>query len=118
MENNRNTAEDYFKSKGYKRFNSPDIYGTTNVVCIYQKLFSDEIGKKYYITIKLYENWWGAGKGEKYLYEYECQLHKKGTNAPFNITFFDDWKLDEVENYVESLFSTGELEYEERWVGR
>lgn len=26
MENNRNTAEDFFKSKGYKRFNSPDIY--------------------------------------------------------------------------------------------
>lgn len=86
-------------------------------MCIYQKLFSDEIGKKYYITIKLYENWWGAGKGEKYLYEYECQLYKKGTNAPFNITFFDNWKLDEAENYVESLFSTGELEYEERWVG-
>ena len=42
---------------------------------------------------------------------------KKGTNAPFNITFNDNWKLDEVENYVESLFSTGELEYEERWVG-
>lgn len=51
----------------------------------------------------------------QYSYEYSCQLYKKGSHAPVNMLFFSDWSLEEVENFVESLFAAGQLDYYERW---
>lgn len=86
----------------------------------FQKRFDDEIGKKYFIDVHKHSNdfmqEWDKQQEwyYQYSYEYSCQLYKKKSHAAVNMDFFNDWSLEEVENFVEDLFKLGKLDYYER----
>ena len=50
---------------------------------------------------------------ENYSVEFEGQYYKKGNHNAMNITFID-WKLEEVEEWLDKMFEAGMLEHYEK----
>lgn len=105
--------------RGYTEY-PPQSFDSYSTVSNFQKRFDDESGKKYFIDVHKCSNDFMSDYDKQqdwynqYSYEYSCQLYKKGSHAPLNMLFFSDWNLEDVENFVESLFATGQLDYYER----
>lgn len=105
--------------RGYTEYSS-GRFDTSYTLSNFQKRFDDESGKKYFIDVHKCSNDFMSDYDKQqdwyyqYSYEYSCQLYKKGSHASLNMLFFSDWNLEDVENFVESLFATGQLDYYER----
>ena len=112
--------DQYFIDRGYKKY-PKSIVDTESVVYNFQKRFDDKTGKKYFIDIHRYTNEWMPEREKKqpwykpFDYTYSCQLYKKGSHAAVNLEFFSSWTIEEVEEFVESLSQSGELDYYEEW---
>ena len=88
---------------GYKEFTPSH---KNNVLKSCQKRIMDQQGNTlYYITIHLY-NRYGEDK-----YEAEIQLYQNETHLPLNLTFFDGWKLSDIELYAELIYYVGILSH-------
>ena len=102
--------------KGYTEF-SPSHIDDKDVEKKFQKRISNEIGKKYFITINKWKkidvphtnNTWGP------TYEFHTQLYNKQTREPVNLLFFAGWTIESVEEYLEKLFETGLFDYYEKF---
>lgn len=104
-----------FINKGYKEY-KPSPVDNECVVRCFQKRFDDDIGKKYFINAKE----WDWHKYElsvpvNYEFDFEIQLYSKDLHEPVNLNFFSGWSIDKVEQYVESIWSSGMFDYYERW---
>lgn len=109
-------TDDYILNKGYKQYNPTKFHSEYTTKC-FQKRFDDDIGKKYFIDINKY-SWNGLipkNAEENYTHEYEVKLYKKDTHDALNITFHCNWKLEDVEIFIEKLFQTNQLDYYEKW---
>jgi len=104
--------------------NRYERYGRTacdskNVVCIFKKYFFDDNGMcKYLISVYKWDNSFipkGSADEERYAYGYEylAQVVRKGNSKTISLSFPADWELWEVEDFMETLFAMGELEYYE-----
>lgn len=113
-------TDDYFLNRGYKKYDRTQ-FDSDMVMYNFQKCFSDENGKKYFIDIhKNSHDWMREWDRQQewytpYSYEFSCQLYKKDTHAAVNMEFFSDWTIEQVEEFIEKLFQNGELDYYERW---
>ena len=105
--------DEYILSKGYKEF-EPSPFDGDGVITMFQKRFDDEIGKKYFITIKKW-SWEKFGRADipDYTYEFDTQLYQKDTRNPINIEWFSGWELDDVEKHLENLWNADEYDYYE-----
>lgn len=105
-----------FLEKGYKEF-SPSELDSEAVSKCFQKRFDDEIGKKYFITVKKYD--WSAypeyNIPENYSYEFDTQLYQFETHYPINLIFFSGWNIDSVEKHLENLWNDKDYDYYEKF---
>lgn len=113
-------TDEYFINRGYNKYDKTPL-DTESVMYNFQKRFNDENGKKYFIDIHKFDNSWTKEKYanqswyKSYSYEYSCQLYKKDTHDALDIDFHSSWTIEQVEEFVEKLFQSGELDYYERW---
>lgn len=96
---------------GYTEY-EPSLIDTANVTKCFSKWFWDAFGKRYAIHIKKWD-WTNIdpSMGIKYEFEVQVAIDEK----PINITLFSGWDVEEVENYMERLWSQGTYDYYERW---
>ena len=82
----------------------------------YQKCIKDNKGKKYFIDIHKWKDWWHPYTHEKYEggYEYFCQLSDGVTDKPVNLIFFSGWTIKEVEETIEKIWQI-QFRYYERY---
>ena len=82
---------------------------------VYQKCFSDERGKRYFLNVHKWADMTHPHTKETIPggYEFETQLYQKGTHEPINLLFLSSWKLEDAEAFVERLFANDMLDYYE-----
>lgn len=99
---------------GYKEY-KPTPFHSEGVTRCFQKRFDDEKGKKYFIDINKWEFPPHPHTGEQIpeSYEFETQFNKN--DKPMNITLFNRWEIEEVEQFFEEMWIKMNLDYYERW---
>lgn len=108
-------SDDDLLEKGYIKF-KPSKFDSDNVEVLFQKRFDDDIGKKYFITVKKWKAWKHPYTLETFpsVYEYNIQMYKKGNrDLALDLLFHSSWNLIDVEKYTDELWNTGLFEYYE-----
>lgn len=102
---------------GYTEYKPSPILHHKSVMKCFQKLFRDENGKKYFIDINKHEGWVHPHTGQEYppTYEFTVQLNYKKNKCPINFELFAGWTIDDVEEFVETLFKTKMFQYYEKF---
>lgn len=110
--------------KGYKEYDV-DIEFNPTVHRMFQKRFDDETGKKYFITVYTFKPFTHPYTHEELTSEpeYDIQLYSANGHKPLNLKFFSGWSIDEVEEYVQKIFTlyqnneetTRMFDYYEKW---
>ena len=105
------------EEKGYKKFN-PGPFDSDGVVCLYQKFFSDQHGKRYAISIR---EWafnrlpeMNAAVMDNYRFEGQVFLTFSENEKPLQIQMYCGWTLQEMEDHAKRLWETGMYKYYER----
>ncbi len=110
--NTLNEAKDYLISHGFKEYH--DYLASPGVAASFQKRYDDELGKKYFINVDVWD-WTYTNKiPENYVIEFNGQYYQKGTHSAVNFTFIN-WKLEQIENWLDSLFDNHLIEHYELW---
>jgi len=110
-------TDEYLIKHGYKK-HSPALLDLPNVLARFQKFFTDNDGKKYFINVIKWENepitpsnqdnFW-----EPISYYYEVHLTMFEKAKSINLNFFSDWTLEEVEEFMEKMFNSMQPNYYE-----
>lgn len=99
---------------GYKEY-EPCRIDSPQVVGRYQKTFSDDCGRKYYINVTESDLSDLLGETDYYRFSFDVQFHKD--NRAVNIVLFgNDWTVEEAENMIESMWTNQHMDYYERWI--
>jgi hypothetical protein len=104
-----------FLDNGFIKFNPGPFDG--GVDTCFQRSYKDDVGEKYYITVKK----WGTiihphtGDTIPLGYEYDVQLYKKEGHDAVDLLFHSSWELKDVEDYLEKLWQTGLFDYCEKF---
>lgn len=111
-----NMTDDELIEHGYKEY-KPTSFDHESVEKCFQKRFDDDIGKKYFITVRKWSGWTHPYNGLAVPagYEASVQFCSADTDDPISMTFHASWRLTDVEKYVEALFQTGLFRYYEKW---
>lgn len=109
-----NDVESRLLEKGYREY-PKGAFAPYGVVRFFQKRFDDDIGIKYFINVNEWDIGFPNSDGIMNGYEYEVQLYRKGTHDAIDLTFHSEWDIDEVEKYVDELFSNGKFDYYEEF---
>ena len=100
-------TDDILLENGYIRYND-NLY---NAQALFQKKITDGKGIKYFINIYKY-----TFKVKDYVLEYEIRLASETDNYAINILLYatgNKMKIDEIEQEVERIWSTLDLNYYE-----
>lgn len=113
--------DEYLIKHGYRQY-EPTKFDHSDVVARFQKRFDDNFGKKYFIDVLKWsnyyvpderrDNWW-----KPYTYEYEVQVNFGKEENYLNLKFFYGWSLEDVEKFMEDFFEKMKLNYYESWDG-
>ena len=111
--------DNFLIERGYKTFEKSNL-DSKYIDRLFQKRFDDDVGKKYFITIKKWEpvdlKWTDEILGPSY--EYITQFYFGNENNPVNpvnLDFFGGWDIEDAENKIEELWRAGNFEYYEKW---
>lgn len=104
-----------FLNAGFSEY-KPGPFDPSGVEKCFQKRYDDELGKKYFITVKKWSEFRHPSTGDVFRcsYEYDVQLYKKEGHDAIDILFHSTWDLSSVEEYLEKLWDTGLFDYYER----
>lgn len=104
--------DDELLKLGFREF-KPTAFESNGVETCFQKRYDDEMGKKYFITVKKWRAWQhpAAKQDVSPTYEYTVQLYKKNGHEAVDLLFHSDWALESVEQYLDELWKTGLFEY-------
>lgn len=114
-------TDEYLYEHGYAKY-PPTPFDDKYVVARFQKRFDDNFGKKYFIDVLRWshdyipmsyrgEDW------ELYGYEYQMQFSMYTEEKSLELTLFNSWTLEEVENFAEEFFKKMKPNYYENWEG-
>ena len=95
--------------KSFKSFKVPMFDNCTK---IWQKRYRDKNGIKYYLEVRYYDLVHPTTKEDLSGYEVSGQFYLKGNHKAVNMTFLDS-TISEVEEVIDKMFETGQLEYYE-----
>lgn len=109
--NNIEEVRKYCESNGFKEYNPTEF---SKAQYCFQKCYKDDIGKKYFIDINVYDFSFTSRISQNFLLEFEGQYYQAGTHDALNITFLS-WELDQCEKFIDDLFDKGVLEHYETW---
>ena len=101
-----------FTDLGFREF-APTPFDSKSVEKCFQKRYDDDVGKKYFITVRKWMEMIHPHSGERIppVYEYDVQLYKKNGHEALDLLFHSNWTLEDVEDYMEKLWNTGLFEY-------
>ena len=111
--NTLDEVREYLAPLGFTEY-PPNQFAHRDVVLNFQKRIDDEIGKKYFIDVKVWDWTWTDKIPEQYHIAFETQLYQKDTHDAFNIEFID-WEYEQIVDYIEKMFDNGMLDYYEKW---
>jgi hypothetical protein len=114
-------TEELLKKAGYKEFHSnwknSDCY-----IKSFQKRFDDELGKKYFITLDMYDY---SKRVLEYTFDCDSQMYierdkKDGeykNEITFNVNYFVDCysTIEEMEQFFEKIWLTMSCRHYEKW---
>ena len=105
-------VDDWIKA-GYRRFNQTTFNYSDYLL---QKLFSDEQGKRYYITVYVYENFNKSYNKEgmpEVSFQPEVQFRMEGGQPTVDVQLLmnKDTLIEQVEDRVESLWYSLDCPY-------
>ena len=103
--------DELIRKAGYKEY-EPSIIDGEMVTKCFQKWFLDSVGKKYAISIKKWD-WSDTRIGIGVKYEFEVQLYMN--DKPIDLTLFNGWDVEEVEDYMDRIWSADKYDYYERY---
>lgn len=105
-----------FLENGFHKF-QPTQFDSDGVEACFQKRYDDEVGKKYFITVKKWRPMTHPHTKETFGpgYEYNVQMYKKGSHDAVDILFHSSWTLKDVESYMEQIWNTGLFDYYEEF---
>lgn len=103
--------------RGYHKY-KPSRFDGQFVIAKYQKRFDDDIGKKYFLDVKEYDN--SAFErsdilADKYQHEFELYLEFGESDKPMKILMYCGWTLEEAEEMAELMWKSLGANYYERW---
>ena len=98
---------------GFKQYEKAPFESPSCDEC-WQKMYSDEYGKKYYLNVKHYDIVHPTTKEQIGGYEVETQVYTKKYHNAIDIKFLSD-DIGEAEEFVEGLFDNNIVEYFERY---
>lgn len=121
----RNSFEQEMIDKGYNVFTS----SFNNALRGFQRKITDDIGKKYYITIWHYNHAEqlerdDIPKEDSYTADCQFRFDKKGKDATCNVEYWADvlpnefrdvTTLSDIEQFYEDFFNKMKPDYYERW---
>lgn len=102
--------------RGYSEY-EPSRFQHEGIEKCFQKIFTDDFGKKYSVNVDKWKKFTHPYTGETIpeRYEFITQFEYKKNNCPVNINCFSGWKIEEVEEFMEKLFQSGTMSYYERY---
>ena len=110
--NTLNEAKDYLISHGFKEYH--DYLASPGVAASFQKRYDDELGKKYFINVDVWDWTYTDEVPVNYSIEFNGQYYQNKTHNAVNFTFID-WELEQIENWLDSLFDNHLIEHYELW---
>ena len=112
MMNNDITVE-LLKEKGFVEYEK-SIIEHDSVDHVYQKMYGDQLGKKYFLDVKHYNLRHPYTHEDLSGYEIIGQLYLKDSHNAVNIEFLES-DIDEAEKFIDSLFNKKLVEYYEKY---
>lgn len=110
---NRDITVEWLKDNGFNEY-SKSWLDSENVDHLYQKMYKDNMGKKYFIDVKHYKLYHPSTFEDLSGYEVSTQVYLKDSHNAINLNFIDS-DVTEAEKLIEKLFEIGVLEYYEKW---
>lgn len=104
---------DWLIPLGFHEYAPTQIHHSGIITC-FQKRYDDDIGKKYFIDVNVWDWTMFPKIPEKYHPEITGQYYQAGTHDAVNFEFID-WDLEAVEQWLDKLFELGVLEHYEEW---
>lgn len=116
---NQQLTDQMFIDANYVEF-KPNTKKYNDIIYIetcFQKCITDNIGKKYFITVNKWSSWVHIHTGDIIgpSYEFYGQFSDKVTGKPMNINLFSGWTIEEAEKRFEEIFNMGCWEYYEKY---
>ena len=111
-----NMTDEELLSRGYREF-KPGPFDGEYVEKMFQKRFDDDVGKKYFITVRKWAGYTHPYTGAEFPPSYEChtQMYTKEKEDAISFEFLSSWSLGDVERHVEQLWETGLYRHYEKW---
>lgn len=106
------------KNNGYNEFTPPDFMNKfKDLLHAFQKRFDDEIGKKFFIDIYIYNELIHPHTKESFGFAVEAstQLTFTEKEYPVNIELFAGWDIKEIESKVQEIWEKCNANYYEKW---
>lgn len=97
---------------GYKRFKPAPFQEC--VTDLFEKLVSDDVGKKYFIHIEKWDFRQYTGNNP-ISYEAKSCFTEKDTNNSVQIIYLSGFTIKDMEAFYEKQWETGMYDYYERW---
>jgi len=109
------TVDDFIKA-GYKRFKSGDWNSSDFGL---QKLYSDEKGKKYFITLWVYDfskykNFTDENK-IRFSPDVQFSMNNGERRITINLCINDDDTVEYIEKFYEDLWNSFNCDYYQKW---
>lgn len=108
---NLEETKEYLLNNGFYEFPLGDSAHHL-VTANFQKKYTDEIGKKYFINVDVWDWRMFADVDANYSISFKGQFYQSGTHNALNIDFLY-WNLEQVESFIENMFNAGFIEYYE-----
>ena len=110
MEKHYKLTNEDFEKAGYTRYDPPPIHDC--VTDLWQKWFTDDIGKRYAITAERWD-FSRYGSHVDYNFEWSVQFRHKDTRNHVDIDCLSGWSIKDMEKYYEDQWNTGWYKYYE-----
>lgn len=109
-------TDERIRQAGYTEY-TPSSIDNECITKFFQKCFSDDVGKKYYIDIKRWDFPPHPYTGESIptSYEFEVQFNTEDDRVMDLTLFSHGWTIENAEEFVEEMWQKMHLAYYERW---
>lgn len=101
-----------FLSRGYKVY-PPSAIDPEGVSKLFQRRFDDKNGIKYFITVRKWKPY--PPYIDHVRYEYDIQLYKINDHAAVNLEFSNDWSIETVEEFLDTMWNPETFDYYEEF---
>lgn len=107
-------AKEYLLAVGFHEFQPPKFSRYDSVAACFQKKYIDNNGIRYFVDANVWDFTWAYQVPDRYVVEFSGQFYSKLEHEAVNMEFIG-WELCKVEDFINSLFDAGLLDYYEEY---